>query len=160
MTLAIILRLRILSLAVIFNYCDFSEDESNMWTQICGKISLPASAFPFQFCGPVLVNYMICKNYLAAGTITYPLCKEQAFHLNRPWNHSALLQQFLEHVLQTLKNKYKYLVLTQLIKLLDPRLSINLKYHCVSMQHLQELIKLVKTCTMTTTTKLYFKNLT
>ena len=31
MTLAIILRLRILSLAVIFNYYDFSEGESNMW---------------------------------------------------------------------------------------------------------------------------------
>ena len=41
MTLAIILRLRILSLTVNCNYCDFSEGESNMWTQICRKIPLP-----------------------------------------------------------------------------------------------------------------------
>ena len=41
MTLAIILRLRILSLAVIFNYYDFSESESNMWE------NSHARAFPF-----------------------------------------------------------------------------------------------------------------
>ena len=46
MTLAIILRLRILSLAVIFNYYDFSEGESNVW-----KIPLPAP-FPSSSVAP------------------------------------------------------------------------------------------------------------
>ena len=46
MTLAITLRLRILSLTVNFNYCDFWEGESNLWTQICGKIPLPLVPWP------------------------------------------------------------------------------------------------------------------
>ena len=46
MTLAITLRLRILSLTVNFNYCDFSEGESNLWTPTCGKIPLPLVPWP------------------------------------------------------------------------------------------------------------------